>query len=176
MPERPSTSDAGDGVELARWRVPIDDDTSEPLHEHLEGAAAFVDVAVKAGGSICAFCGTGQSASPAVIAFYLMRYCGLSLAAALNTVCAARPDAQPNVGFWQRLVEAESWLHGASSMSLQEYKWQFLEGAAGEALGAAGREEILQRLQLGQAEIAELLRVHGSDQWSRVDPKRTRKS
>ena len=76
-----------------------------------------------------------------------------------NNACAsARSDAQPNVGFWQRLVEAESWMRGgdAPSVSLQQFKWQFLE----ESTPGVQREQILQQLELGQAEVHALLHRH----------------
>ena len=88
------------------WRVPVADDVHAPLHEHLEGAVAYLDAALTSGGRVCAFCHDGRSTAPAVVAFYLMRRRQMSLAAALDAIYAVRPDAQPNVGFWQRLVEA----------------------------------------------------------------------
>lgn len=145
------------------WHVPVFDDLSSPLHEHLEGAAAFVDAALASGGRVCAFCTNGVSAGPTVVAFYLMRHKALPLADALATIQAARPDAAPNIGFWQRLVEAESWLRGVGepSVSLQNYKWGFLE----RNHPGVAREEILRQLELGQAEVEELLRV-STNEWS----------
>jgi hypothetical protein len=172
----------------AEWRVPIADEPHAPLHDHFEGAAAFVDAALAAGGRLCAFCADGLSAAPAVVSFYLMRYQRRTLAEALEAVTAASPAAQPNIGFWQRLVEAESWLFGgraaaatstvqggaeeeergllhetAPSLSLQQYKWRYLE----RSLPGATRDGILQQLDLGQAELAALLNVH-ERAWSAV--------
>lgn len=155
---------------FASWRVPIADDMHAPLHEHLQGAAEFIDAALAAGGRVCAFCIDGRSTAPAVLAFYLMRHRQLSLADALDAIAAVRPDAQPNVGFWQRLVEAESWLRfsgadGVPSVSLQEYKWRFLERHCGAERGA-----VLQSLELGRAEVETLISVHsGREQWTSAD-------
>ena len=166
------TPDAPDPVGVrgafSLWRVPVADDLNAPLHAHLEVAAAFMEAALSGGGIVCAFCHDGNSTAPAVIAFYLMRQKQLSLAQALDAVAAARPEAQPNVGFWQRLVEAESWLRSGDataastpSLSLQQYKWRFLQRMEpSEERGAT-----LQQLELGRAEVAELIRVR-SEQWT----------
>lgn len=149
------------GATFAEWRVPIANDIGTPLHEHLEGAAAFIDAGLGSGGRVCAFCTDGTSAAPAVIAFYLMRHRKLSLADALAAVATGLPSAQPNVGFWQRLVEAESWLHGCEtpSVTLQEYKWQFLQRDDLQPTAGKSRADIMQQLELGQAEVAALLEV-----------------
>ena len=162
-------SGSGD-LRLASWRVPVADDIRAPLHEHLEGAAAFLNAALGAGGRVCAFCTDGRSTAPAVIAFYMMRYGQMPLAAALDALTAVAADVQPNVGFWQRLVEAESWLCGefesdggpaAPSVSLQQYKWRYLE----RLNPGVSRADILQELELGRAEIAELIRQR-DEQWT----------
>jgi hypothetical protein len=144
-------------------RVPVADDIDAPLHAHLEGAGAFIERALEGGGRVLIFCATGDSAAPAVASFFLMRHRRLRLADALGAVRAARAGARPNVGFWQRLVEAESWIHAPHppSMTLQQYRWAFLE-AQGEAAGGdpAAREEALRRLQLAQAEAEALVHRH----------------
>ena len=179
------------------WRVPVADDVHAPLHEHLEGAVAYLDAALTSGGRVCAFCHDGRSTAPAVVAFYLMRRRQMSLAAALDAIYAVRPDAQPNVGFWQRLVEAESWLRGGEdgdgeapaaavvdgppSVSLQQYKWRFLRRQqqerakpnepmeteeAAAAAEARARAAMMQQLELGKAEVAELIRVNSEASWT----------
>lgn len=148
---------------FATWRVPVSDDVHEPLHEHLAGASAFLDAALASGGRVCAFCADGRSCAPAVVAYYLMRHHAMSLAAALDALTSARPDAQPNIGFWQRLIEAESWLRGFDepSVSLQQYKWRFLQRCE----PGAARGALLQQLELGRAEVNEMIRVR-SEQWT----------
>ena len=142
----------------ACMRVPVTDDIDSPLHHHLDAAALFIDEALKGGGRVLACCMHGSSVAPAVVAYYLMRYRGMRLADALSAIRAVAPRAYPNAGFWQRLVEAESWLRDSNgpSMTVQQYKWQYLEQSeAGEA-----REQILQRLEQGQAEVLALLHHH----------------
>ena len=94
------------GAEFVRWRLPVDDDISAPLHEHLEAGAAFIDAGINSGGTVCCLCADAKSASAAVCVFYLMRFRKLSLAAALETIFAALPSAQPNVGFFARFITA----------------------------------------------------------------------
>lgn len=153
---------APDGFECLH--VPVADDLGAPLHFHLEAAAAFIHAATAppAVGRACILCGTGRSAAPAVLCYYLMRHRELSLADALGHVEAARPGARPNVGFWQRLVEAEAWLRGEGqpSVSVQQYRWQHLERAFPEAAASCdARGELLQQLASGHAEARELVRV-----------------
>ena len=102
MPQR-STEPQYESMHIA-----IDDDLSAPLHEHLDAAADFIDAALSSGGRVCVFSANDQCAACAVAAFYLMRQHGRSLAEALGAM-----QARPNVGFWQRLIEAESWLRAA---------------------------------------------------------------
>lgn len=151
-----ATLDAPMPTCAAGMRVPVEDDIDAPLHQHLDQAWTFIDEALRGGGRVLVFCPSGLSATPAIVAYYLMRSHGLSLSDALGTIRVVMPDAWPNVGFWQRLVEAESWLHGgdAPSMSVQQYKWQFLERRSDPG---TARESTLQRLEMGQAEVQSLL-------------------
>ena len=106
------------GKGIAFMRVPVVDDVGEPLHKHLEDTASFLHAAIAAGSCVCVCCAGGTSAGPAVAMYYLMRHGSLTLAEALDAVCAAQPDAQPNIGFIQRLIEAEAWLCGSAVPSL----------------------------------------------------------
>lgn len=141
---------------FATLRVSLNDDIDEPLHEHLDSAADFIGTAVD-GGRVCVICADGVSAAPAVVTFYLMRQHGTSLAEALDAIRAVHPRARPNVGFWQRLVEAESWLRvGPPSMSLQQYRWAYLE----QSRPGVERGVLLQQLELGQAEVLAMVHRH----------------
>ncbi len=151
----------GSGEPFVCLRVPVADDADTPLHEHLEAAAQFIHAAIspQTAGRACAFCATGASAAPAIVAYYLMRHRGLPLADALTALDAAcEGGVRLNGAFWQRLVEAESWLLGAStpSVSIQQLKWRHLERAFPDA---ASREETLAQLTAGRAEASELLRA-----------------
>lgn len=151
-----------DAALVSGYRVPVVDDIGAPLHEHLDAAGSFIYGALASGGRCVVYCPSGTSAAPAVVAFYLMRYHSLSLSDALVAVRAARPRAQPNVGFWQRLVEAESWLrpHGTAplppSTSIQQYKWSFLERCRPDA----SREHIVSELEATNREVEALLHRH----------------
>ena len=136
--------------------LPVDDDMCTPLYEHLGRASEFISGALDVGGTVGILCADGASASPAIAAFFLMHRYAMNLSDALTTVRAAQPHARPNVGFWQQLIEAESWLHHGQelpSMSIQEYKWSYLQ----ENFPDMAREDILARLEQGQSEVASLL-------------------
>ena len=146
MPQR-STEPQYESMHIA-----IDDDLSAPLHEHLDAAADFIDAALSSGGRVCVFSANDQCAACAVAAFYLMRQHGHSLAEALGAM-----QARPNVGFWQRLIEAESWLRGAPpSMSIQKYRWAYLEASR----PTEDRGALLQQLELGLQEVQALVHRH----------------
>ena len=66
-------------------------------------------------------------------------------------------QARPNVGFWQRLIEAESWLRaGPPSMSIQQYRWAYLEASR----PTEDRGALLQQLELGLQEVQALVHRH----------------
>ncbi|KAK2503991.1 hypothetical protein MC885_002011 [Smutsia gigantea] len=92
---------------VAELRVPIFDDPSEDLLEHLEPTCAAMEAAVRAGGACLVYCKNGRSRSAAVCTAYLMRHRGLSLAQAFQAVKRVRPVAEPNPGFWAQLQKYE---------------------------------------------------------------------
>lgn len=140
---------------LTCLHLPLVDDIGAPLHEHLEPGAAFIYAALQAGSCVCVCCADAVSCGPALVLYYLMRHEGATLAEALQTVRRAHADAQPNIGFVQRLLEAEAWLLGAPtpSLTVQEYKWHFLDAAFPDA----ERRDIIEGVRAGRAEINRLL-------------------
>ncbi|KAL3910966.1 MAG: hypothetical protein SGPRY_008872 [Prymnesium sp.] len=98
--------------------LPICDDVSEPLQQHLEWSASFIHEAVSSASLVCVSCASGLSTGPAVVMYYLMRHRSLSLAQAMEAVRAVLPEVQPNIGFVQRLIEAEACLRGELTPSL----------------------------------------------------------
>uniref|UniRef100_UPI004038A89E dual specificity phosphatase 28 isoform X2 n=1 Tax=Callospermophilus lateralis TaxID=76772 RepID=UPI004038A89E len=92
---------------VAELRVPVFDDPHEDLLVHLEPTCAAMEAAVRAGGACLVYCKNGRSRSAAVCTAYLMRYRGLSLERAFQTVKIARPVAEPNPGFWCQLEKYE---------------------------------------------------------------------
>ncbi|KAL1515748.1 hypothetical protein AB1Y20_002364 [Prymnesium parvum] len=151
----PSATAAASAAGLGVLQLDVVDDIDAPLHAHLDAAAAFLHAAVGGGAAACVCCSGGASAGPAVAMYYLMRHGGLSLAEALDEVSAALPAAQPNIGFIQRLIEAEAWLRGAlaPSLTIQQYKWRFLQ----RLFPDAERQRIFEALHGGRHEIARLL-------------------
>ncbi|KAF6113539.1 dual specificity phosphatase 28 [Phyllostomus discolor] len=101
---------------VAELRVPVFDDPAEDLLAHLEPTCAAMNAAVRAGGACLVYCKNGRSRSVAVCTAYLMRYRGLSLERAFQTVKSARPVAEPNPGFWRQLQEYEEALRSGSRL------------------------------------------------------------
>lgn len=143
------------GQEFSCLHLPVADDIYAPIHHHLEPAASFIHSAIVGGGKVCVCCVVGASCSPTVVIYYLMRHALLSLAAALDLVTASHPPTQPNIGFVQRLTEAEAWMSGCvtPTLSVEEYKWRFLQRLFPEA----DRTRILDALQAGRHEVAQIL-------------------
>lgn len=101
---------------VAELRVPVFDDPAEDLLAHLEPTCAAMNAAVRAGGACLVYCKNGRSRSVAVCTAYLMRYRGLSLEQAFQTVKSARPVAEPNPGFWRQLQEYEEALRSGARL------------------------------------------------------------
>lgn len=95
---------------MAELRVPVFDDPAEDLLTHLEPTCAAMEAAVRDSGSCLVYCKNGRSRSAAVCTAYLMRYRGLSLERAFQLVKSARPEAEPNLGFWAQLQKYEQTL------------------------------------------------------------------
>ncbi|KAF8548788.1 phosphatases II [Imleria badia] len=99
-------------------RLSIDDDPSADLSKAGGEAITFINKARtgKKSSKIFVHCFAGISRSPAVVAFYLMQSCGMSLKRALGLIISARPNACPNPGFVAQLQQAELELRGSSSL------------------------------------------------------------
>ncbi|EKX54758.1 hypothetical protein GUITHDRAFT_149854, partial [Guillardia theta CCMP2712] len=76
----------------------IEDSANANLFQRLPSLCEHIEASAKKGG-ILVSCFQGKSRSAAVITAYLMQRDGLSLEQALELVRAARPRAQPNLGF-----------------------------------------------------------------------------
>ncbi|KAF8126267.1 protein-tyrosine phosphatase-like protein [Boletus edulis] len=120
-------------------RLTIEDNPSADLSKACTEATAFIDQARGAKNAkpskIFVHCSAGISRSPAVVAFYLMQRCDMSLRRALGLIVRARPNACPNYGFVVQLKQAEVDLRGSSSLppdlmflpSKKEERLAFLE-------------------------------------------------
>ena len=99
-------------------RLSIEDDPTADLSKAGGEAIAFINKA-RAGkrqNKIFVHCSAGISRSPAVVAFYLVQSCGMSLKRALGLIISARPNACPNAGFVSQLQRAELECRGSSSL------------------------------------------------------------
>ena len=99
-------------------RLSIEDDPSADLSKAGEKAIAFIDKARagKKSSKLFVHCSAGISRSPAIVAFYLMQSCGMSLKRALRLIISARPSACPNPGFVSQLQQAELECRGSASL------------------------------------------------------------
>ncbi|XP_025965554.2 dual specificity phosphatase 28 isoform X2 [Dromaius novaehollandiae] len=88
-------------------RVPVFDDPAEDLYRHFDRCGEAIEAAVRGGGTCLVYCKNGRSRSAAVCTAYLMRHRKLTLKEAFATVKAARPEAEPNAGFWAQLQRYE---------------------------------------------------------------------
>lgn len=99
-------------------RLSIEDDPSADLSKAGGEAAAFITKARagKKSSKIFVHCSAGISRSPAVVAFYLVQSCGMTLKRAMGLVLSARPNACPNPGFMEQLQKVEIEFRGSSSL------------------------------------------------------------
>ncbi|XP_067158068.1 dual specificity phosphatase 28 [Apteryx mantelli] len=96
------------GLPRARcMRVPVFDDPAEDLYRYFDRCGDAIEEAVTSGGTCLVYCKNGRSRSAAVCTAYLMRHRNLALQEAFATVKAARPEAEPNPGFWAQLQRYE---------------------------------------------------------------------
>ena len=95
---------------FAYLRLPVRDASHVRLDFHK--AASFIASALSSGGAVLCHCEQGISRSPSVVTAYLMIQEHIGLEAAFARVKAARPQAEPNVGFLAQLRELEVELTG----------------------------------------------------------------
>ncbi|NXA55781.1 DUS28 phosphatase, partial [Nothocercus julius] len=88
-------------------RVPVFDKPTEDLYSYFEHCGKAIEEALCGGGTCLVYCKSGRSRSAAICTAFLMRHRHLSLQEAFATVKAARPEAEPNAGFWAQLQRYE---------------------------------------------------------------------
>ncbi|NWJ07123.1 DUS28 phosphatase, partial [Crypturellus undulatus] len=91
-------------------RVPVFDDPDEDLYSYFEHCSEAIEEALYSGGTCLVYCKSGRSRSATICTAFLMRRRHLSLQEAFATVKAARPEAEPNAGFWAQLQRYEEHL------------------------------------------------------------------
>jgi len=101
--------------DISYLRVAVRDAADADLASHFDRCHAFVRHALSRGGSVLIHCRMGRSRSPALLAAFLLREEGLTLALALEYVRSVRQIAAPNSGFLRQLKRYEGRLAAASS-------------------------------------------------------------
>jgi len=79
------------------------DCAAEKIHEHFAQTTAFIDDAIKSGGTVLVHCIRGVSRSATIVCAYLMTTQHLSAQEAVDKVRTKRPIARPNYGFMIQL-------------------------------------------------------------------------
>jgi len=90
-----------------RMRLQVRDDEDEWLGGVFQRAFDFIDDARSAKGRVLVHCREGRSRSAAITIGWLIACRRWSLAQAFERVRNVRPEATPNKGFWEDLVELE---------------------------------------------------------------------
>uniref|UniRef100_A0A7S1PSR7 protein-tyrosine-phosphatase n=1 Tax=Neobodo designis TaxID=312471 RepID=A0A7S1PSR7_NEODS len=83
--------------------LPLADDASESLADHIPAAVAFIDAQAAAGRRVALFCQQGRSRSASIAMAYVMQQRGVSGAQALEIVQQRYPRADPNFSFLQQM-------------------------------------------------------------------------
>jgi dual specificity phosphatase 12 len=101
-----------------------DEEQREIMRSSLNGAFAFVSVALKNGGRVVVHCAAGISRSATIVIGYLLAITGWSLLKSFEHVYSRRRVIWPNNGFMSCLLELEESYYGSCSIDLAEYtKW-----------------------------------------------------
>jgi predicted protein tyrosine phosphatase len=90
----------------------VSDVAHEAIGDHFVGVCDFIEGALGSSPTAAVFihCVAGVSRSTTLVIAYLMRSEGLSAAAAVEAVRAVRPEARPNAGFLEQLLDWENTL------------------------------------------------------------------
>lgn len=85
--------------DVALFAFPIEDLPTQPLHIVIPLALAFMDDHIKQGHKVLVHCDAGISRSTSIVAAYLCWKQRIPVMEAIRQIQAARPHAQPNLGF-----------------------------------------------------------------------------
>lgn len=108
----------------------------EDISKHLEPVNRIIEAVIARGGTVLVHCHAGISRSCTLVLAFLMSRHDYSLQAAYAHVKRCRPQAGPNVGFMQQLLEYEVEIHGSTTLSMEDYKVQYLEDLGFSKQGA----------------------------------------
>ncbi len=95
-----------EGAYAEYMHVDVRDELDADIGSLLAGTTTFISDALAAGGAVLVHCEAGKSRSAAIVAAFLMASEGLSADAAVESVRAAHPRADPNGSFRRQLSEA----------------------------------------------------------------------
>lgn len=88
---------------ILHMRIPIRDYPTEPLERYLDQGADFIDSNRHCGGGVLVHCRGGISRSVSIVIYYMHKYLGYTVDAALAKIRESRPAARPNEGFMNKL-------------------------------------------------------------------------
>ncbi len=86
-------------LNIKQMTVKLYDNDNAPIAAHFQRCCAFIDGALKGGGTVYVHCFAGISRSPSIVAAYLISTRGWTVEAALEFIRKERPIIDPNDGF-----------------------------------------------------------------------------
>jgi protein-tyrosine phosphatase len=96
---------------IAHLHVDLEDECNAPIELYFEAVASMIHCSLKAGNVVLLHCARGTSRSTTLVVYYLRRHGGFaSVDQALTYVMMQRETARPNIGFIEKLKEAECML------------------------------------------------------------------
>src|SRR3989338_1764488 len=109
-----------DGVKTCQ--IPIQDDLSSNLAEHIPTIIEFISQCLKKRGCILVHCYSGISRSPSMVAAFIMHHFKLDVENSLKYIRKRRKEICPNSGFVSQLYEFEKSLAQQGDSSSAEAK------------------------------------------------------
>merc|ERR1712154_287154 len=99
-------------------KISLQDIQSAPIEKHFDSATIFIhDALLNKNNRVLVHCQMGISRSTTITIAYLIKAKKYTLHDAYKLCQQSRPRIRPNDGFYQRLVEFESTVHGKSTQS-----------------------------------------------------------
>lgn len=88
-------------------RIQIDDSPNANINKWFCQTTAFIESALKNGGSVLVHCDAGVSRSVTIVVAFFIMFFEMPLEVALHTIRSKRRVANPNLGFIQQLAQLE---------------------------------------------------------------------
>lgn len=102
-------------------RIPLRDDDEEDIEQYFGTAAEFIE-SIEDEEKILVHCHAGQSRSCALVIAWLILKRNHTLKDAVTLVQQARPQAAPNAGYMNALVQLEERVHGKKTIKVRKTK------------------------------------------------------